>query len=60
MDRELVTLAAVVLALWVLGGLILAGPRGRGRMDGAGIVGAFLVSCGCWGALLLAYLVGSR
>jgi hypothetical protein len=54
--REETTLAALVLVLWVLGGLLLT-PR---RVPLAGIVGAFLVSCGCWGALLLAYLVGTR
>jgi hypothetical protein len=59
MTREELCLAVLVLVLWLLGGLILAGPRGR-RIDAAGIVGALLVSTGCWGALLLAYLVGSR
>lgn len=58
MTPEEVTLAALVLVCWVLGGLLLA-PRAR-TLALAGIVGAFLVSCGCWGALLLAYLVGSR
>jgi hypothetical protein len=58
MTREETVLAALVLACWLLGFLALA-PRSR-PVPMAGIVGAFLVSCGCWGALLLAYLVGSR
>lgn len=59
MTREEQTLAAVVLALWLVGFLLLR-PRASARVDLAGILGALLVSCGCWGALLLAYLVGSR
>jgi hypothetical protein len=57
MTREETTLAALVLACWVLGFLALARSRPAPM---AGIVGAFLVSCGCWGALLLAYMVGTR
>lgn len=53
----MIALAALTLACLVLGGLLLAMDS---RLKLHGIVGAFLVSTGCWGCLLLAYLVGSR
>lgn len=53
----MILLATLTVVCWVLGGLLLATD---GSMKLAGMAGAFLVSTGCWTALGLAYLVGSR